>query len=373
MFRGVFATAAVALVLTAVPASADEPGGPVDLGTLPGGLTSYGNLVSNAGVVFGTAYDKAFNVRGARWDAAGRITELPPQPGYASVLPAAIAEDGVAVGDSMAANGWVGRATLWGASGTPVDLPPVPGHPNYVYSSVAAINAHGIAVGYSYGAPASDTAVKWDTTQGTVTALGYGRAFAINDAGAVLSSYRGESKYWDPAGNLVPLEGGGAPADLANAGTVVGSSGSHAAKWDAAGNLTVLDTTWKYSNAEEIGEDGTIYGEVGIGDGKVRPARWDPAGRLTVYPVPDGVPSWFVTANDTGSALVEVGSSEFFVWGAGGGITPLPLPAEDAYCRAKDLNDRGAVTGGCSIPGRNSHAVRWDLPVIGNRGGSPAR
>ena len=36
MFRGVLATAAVALVLTAVAAGADEPVAPVDLGTLPG-------------------------------------------------------------------------------------------------------------------------------------------------------------------------------------------------------------------------------------------------------------------------------------------------------------------------------------------------
>lgn len=199
---------------------------------------------------------------------AGRITELAPQPGYASVQPAALTEDGVAVGDSMAANGWAGRATLWGASGTPVDLPPVPGFPGYAYSSVAAINAHGIAVGYSYGAP------------GTVTALGFGRPSAVNDAGAVI----GGAKYWDPAGNVVPLEGGGTATDLDDAGTAVGSSGFHAAKWDAAGHLTVLDTTWKFSSAAEIGADGTIYGEVVGEDGKSRPARWDPAGRLTVFP-----------------------------------------------------------------------------------------
>jgi hypothetical protein len=368
MFRGVLATAAVAAlatVLTAFPASADEAGGPIDLGTLPGGLSSYGDLVSNAGTVFGTAFDKANNPRGARWDAAGRITELPPQPGYASVVPAAITEDGVALGDSMTASGSAGRATLWGASGVPVDLPPVPGFPGYSSSSVAAVNAHGIAVGYSYGAPGPDTAVKWDTTRGTVTALGYGRGFAINDAGAVLSSYQGESKYWDPAGNLVPLEGDGTPSDLDNAGTVVGSSGFHAAKWDAAGHLTVLDTIWKSSTAEEIGADGTIYGTVEAGDGTRHLARWDPAGQLTVHPNPDGVWTRFATANDTGSALVEIGSGQFFVWGPGGGLTALPPLTEDAWCRAEDLNDRGAVTGACTVLSRNLHALRWDLPVIG--------
>ncbi len=364
MFRGAFALAAAVTVLAAVPASADEPGGPIDLGTLPGGLTSYGELVSNAGAVFGTAYDKESHELGARWDATGRITELPPQPGYVTVHPAAITGDGVAIGDSTDAGGWRGRATLWGASGTPVDLPPAPGFPGYSYSSVAAVNAHGIAVGYSYGAPGPDTAVKWDTTHGTVTALGFGRGSAINDAGAVIGTDRGEPEYWDPAGNLVTLEGGGTPADLDDAGTVVGSSGSHAAKWDAAGHLTVLDTTWKVSSAKKIGADGTIYGEVDAGDGKGRPARWDPAGQLTVFPVPDGAWSRFVTANDTGNALVGIGSDEFFVWSPGGRITPVPLPAEDAYCNAVDLSD-GAITGACSVPGRNLHAVRWDLPVIG--------
>ncbi|MDS0139536.1 MULTISPECIES: hypothetical protein [unclassified Amycolatopsis] len=363
MFRGVLATAAVALVLTAVPASADQPGGPIDLGTLPGGLTSDGRFVSNAGTVFGTAYDKTFNQRGARWDAAGRITELPPLPGYAAVDPVALGEDGVAVGNSMAANGWLGRATLWGASGVPVDLPPVPGFPGYANSSVAAINVHGVAVGYSYGAPGPDTAVKWDTTRGTVTALGFGRPSAINGAGAVI----GGAKYWDPAGNVVPLEGGGTATDLDDAGTAVGSSGFHAAKWDAAGHLTVLDTTWKFSSAAEIGADGTIYGEVVGEDGKSRPARWDPAGRLTVFPAAGDARTWFTTANDSGSALVETSPGGFVVWGPGGRVTPLPLPAEGAYCRAADLNDRGAVTGECSVPEQNSHAVRWDLPVIGNR------
>ncbi|MDX3194368.1 hypothetical protein PV458_38745 [Streptomyces sp. MN03-5084-2B] len=363
MLRGVLATAAVAVVLTAVPASADEPVAPVDLGTLPGGLTSYGDFVSNDGTVFGMAYDKANNPRGARWDAAGRITELPPQPGYASVVRAALTDDGVALGNSMSASAVAGRATLWGASGVPVDLPPVPGYPS---SSVAAINARGIAVGYSYGASAPDTAVKWDTTQGTVTAIGHGRGFAINDAGAVLSSYQGESEYRDPAGNLVPLEGGGTPADLDNAGTVVGSSGSHAAKWDAAGHLTVLDTTWKFSAAEEIGEDGTIYGSVEAGDGTKQLARWSRAGQLTVHPNPDGVWTRFITANDTGSALVEIGSVKYFVWGPGGGLTALGRLTQEAFCTAEDLNDRGSVTGACTVRSRNLHALRWDLPVIGN-------
>jgi len=365
MFRGVLATAAVALVLTAVPASADEPGGPIDLGTLPGGLTSWGDRVSDTGAVFGTAWDKESIERGARWDAAGRITELLPQPGYKSVDPVAITGDGVAIGNSLTVSGWYGRATLWDASGTPVDLPPVSGFPGYTNSGVAAVNAHGVAVGYSYGGPGPESVTKWDTARGTVTAVGDGRGFAINGAGAVLGSYQGASKYWDPAGNLVELEGGGTAADLDDVGTVVGSSGSHAVKWDAAGHLTVLDTTWKFSSAKKIGADGTIYGVVNAGDGNDRPARWDSLGQLTVFPVSDGVWSRLVTANDTGSALVQTGSDQSFVWGPGGRITLLPLQAPDGYCIARDLNDRGAVTGACSVPGRNLHAVRWDLPVIG--------
>jgi hypothetical protein len=366
MFRGVFALAAAVTVLAAVPAGADEVSGPVDLGTLPGGLTSSGLRVTDHGTVFGTAYDKAFDEHGARWDAAGRITELPPLPGYESVVPVAITEGGVAIGNSMA-NPLAGRATLWGASGVPVDLPPVPGFPNYASSSVAAINAHGIAVGYAYGAPGPDTAVKWDTTRGTVTSLGLGHAYLINDAGAMIASLQEGLRYWDPAGNLVELEGGGGVEDLDEAGTVVGTSGLHAAKWDSAGRLTVLDTTWKFSEAKKIGEDGTVYGEVGAGDGKVRPARWDPAGRLTVFPIPDGARSWFTAANDTGGALVETSPGGFFVWAADGGITALPLPAEDAHCSAYGLND-WAVTGSCSVPGRNSHAVLWKLSEpVGNR------
>ncbi|GHG06957.1 MULTISPECIES: hypothetical protein [Amycolatopsis] len=83
-------------------------------------------------------------------------------------------------------------------------------------------------------------------------------------------------------------------------------------------------------------------------------------------PNPDGVWTRFVTANDTGSALVAIGSGQFFVWGPGGGFTALGRLPDHHWCGAEDLNDRGAVTGACTVRGRDLHALRWDLPVIGN-------
>jgi hypothetical protein len=360
------AGAAVVVLAAVTPASAAPVAGPVDLGTLPGGLTSSGLQVNYHGTVFGTATDPAFHEHAARWDAAGRITDLRPSDGHEYVNAVGVDQAGVATGDSMT-NILVGRATLWDASGVPVELPLLDGFPNYPSSSAAAINDHGMVAGFMYGAPGPDTAVRWDIARGTVTDLGLGRVRAMNEAGAVIGWYGDQARYWDPAGTLVEMTGAGTLWDLDDAGTVVGTSGTHAAKWDSAGRLTVLDTTWKYSSALAIAGDGTIFGEVGAGDGKTRVARWDRAGILTVLPTPDGVPSRFTAVSRTGVALGQTDALTSLVWDTAGRVTVLPLPAEDASCVANGLTD-WAVTGSCSVPGQNAHAVLWKLSEpVGSR------
>jgi uncharacterized membrane protein len=358
MFRGAFALAAAVTVLAAVPAGADGISGPIDLGTLPGGLTSEGLRVTNHGTVFGEAYDKAFKVHGARWDAAGRISDLRPLDGFAEVKAIAVNEAGVAVGDSTN-HFTTGRATRWDASGVPAELEQPTWFPGYAWSTPVAINEHGVVAGNAYGAPGPDSAVRWDA-RGEVTELGLGRVSAINEAGAVVGSSDYGPRYWDPAGNLVELEGAGSLNDLDDAGTVVGSSGGHAAKWDSAGRLTVLDTTWADSSALAITADGTIFGEVRDKDSKTRIARWDPAGALTVLPAPDGGPSRFTAVSRSGVVLGKADAGTSLVWDRAGRVSALPLPAEGGICSAKGLND-WEVTGSCSVPGRNAHAVLWKL------------
>ncbi|WP_410674408.1 hypothetical protein [Amycolatopsis sp. cmx-4-68] len=360
MLRSVLATAVAATVLTAVPAAAAEIGGPVDLGTLPGGLTSVGLRVNHHGTVFGTAYDAALDEHGARWDAAGRISELRPLDGYDTVRAAAITEAGVAIGSSMDTV-ISGRATLWDASGVPVALPLPDEFPHHPFSEAVAGSEHGVVAGFVYGAPGPDTVVRWDTTRGTVTELGFGRVRAMNEAGAVIGWYGDQPRYWDPAGHLVELAAGGSLADIDDAGTVVGTSGAHAAKWDSTGHLTVLDTTWESSSARAITADGTIVGEVTGKDHQTRVARWDPAGRLTVLATPDGVPSRFTAVSRTGVVLGELDWRTSVVWTADGRLSVLPLPpVADAYCHGYGLTD-WEVTGVCSVPGGNSHAVVWRL------------
>jgi hypothetical protein len=356
------AGSAVVVLAAASPASAAPVEGPVDLGTLPGGLTSEGLRVNYHGTVFGTAYDPAFHVHGARWDAAGRISDLRPLDGYDTVQAVAINEAGVAIGNSM---GSVisGRATLWDASGVPVALPLSGEFPHHPFSEASAINDHGVVAGFVYGAPGPDTVVRWDTARGTVTELGFGRVQGMNEAGAVIS----QSTYWDPAGNVVELAEGGSLYDLDDDGTVVGQSGVHAAKWDSAGHLTVLDTTWAFSSALAITADGTVFGEVSTKDGKTRVARWDRTGILTVLPTPGGVPSRFTAVSRTGVALGRTDAGTSFVWDTAGRVSVLPLPAENASCFANGLTD-WAVTGSCSVPGQNAHAVLWKLSEpVGSR------
>jgi len=358
MFRGVFATAVAMTVLAAAPASAAEVTGPVDLGTLPGGLTSSGLLLTNHGTVFGEAYDKAFDVHGARWDAAGRISELRPLDGYSTVKATALNEAGVAVGDSTN-HFTTGRATRWDASGVPAELEQPTGFPGYPWSTPVAINESGMVAGTAYGAPGPDATVRWDSL-GKVTVLGLGRARAMNDAGAVIS----ETTYWDPAGNVVELTDGGSLHDIDNAGTVVGSIGGHAAKWDSAGRSTVLDTTWEASEALAVATDGTIVGEVRDKDFTTRIARWDPAGTLTV--LPDGGKSRFTAVSPSGAVLAQLDAGTPVVWDRAGRVLPLPVP-EGGTCLAKGLND-WEVTGSCSVPGQNAHAVLWRFgEPVGNQ------
>jgi hypothetical protein len=356
------AGAVVVLATTATPAHAAPVERPVDLGTLPGGLTSEGLRVNYHGTVFGTAYDPAFNVHGARWDAAGRISDLRPADGYTEVEGAALNESGVAVGNSTN-HVLTGRATVWDASGVPAILPLSDEFPHHPYSAATALNEHGVVAGFIYGAPGPDTVVRWDTGRGTVTELGFGRAVAINEAGAVIS----RGTYWDPAGTVVELAEGGSLYDLDDAGTVVGSSGLQAAKWDSAGHLTRLDTTWASSTAMAITADGTIFGEVTGKDHKTRVARWDRAGFLTVLPTPGDVPSRFTAASRTGVALGRTDAGASFTWDTAGRLSVLPPLAENAICSAEGLTD-WAVTGSCAVPGSNAHAVLWKIgEPTGNR------
>ncbi|MDT7805170.1 MAG: hypothetical protein QOI78_8603 [Actinomycetota bacterium] len=357
------AGAAVVLATAATPASAAPVERPVDLGTLPGGLTSAGLRVNYHGTVFGTAYDAAFNEHGARWDAAGRISELrPPLEGYDTVRAVALNEAGVAIGNSMGSV-LTGRATLWDTSGVPVALPLSDEFPHHPFSEASAINEHGMVAGFVYGAPGPDTVVRWDTGRGTVTELGFGRAVAINEAGAVI----GRNTYWDPAGTVVELAEGGSLYDLDDAGTVVGQSGLQAARWDSAGHLTRLDTTWASSTAMAITADGTIFGEVSTKDGKTRVARWDRTGIVTVLPTPGDVPSRFTAASRTGVALGRTDTGTSFTWDTAGRVSVLPPLAENAICSANGLTD-WAVTGSCSVPGQNAHAVLWKLgEPVGSR------
>ncbi|MFG1646460.1 hypothetical protein ACGFMK_39825 [Amycolatopsis sp. NPDC049252] len=349
------AGAVVVLATATTPASAAAIARPVDLGTLPGGSTSEGLRVNYHGTVFGTAYDPAFNVHGARWDAAGRVSDLRPADGYTAVEAAALNEAGVAVGNSTN-HVLTGRATVWDASGVPVLLPLSDEFPHHPYSAATALNEHGMVAGFVYGAPGPDTVVRWDTGRGTVTELGFGRAVAINEAGAVIS----RNTYWDPAGHVVEPAEGGSLYDLDDAGTVVGESGGHAAKWDSAGHLTVLDTTWASSTAMAITADGTIFGEVTDKDHQTRVARWDRTGIVTVLPTPGDVPSRFTGASRTGVALGQTDTGTSFTWDTAGRVSVLPPLAENAICFAEGLTD-WAVTGSCDVPGSNFHAVLWKL------------
>jgi probable HAF family extracellular repeat protein len=120
--------------------------GHTDLGTLPGGTSSFARSINKQGQVVGESTVDgtvhAFVWENGRMEALGDL--IPSRASFARD----INKHGQIVGESMSDPNVVGgapHAVLW-HEGVPVDLGTLPGDPQ---SSAAAINDHGVIVGFS--------------------------------------------------------------------------------------------------------------------------------------------------------------------------------------------------------------------------------
>lgn len=156
----------------------------VDLGVLPGYVSSEGYGVNNHRVVFGLLYDKKERTFPFRWEA-GRMTVLKglngrPQP--------ADEPDGNTINDrgQMAATLLVAgqrRAVRWSPDGKATRLPALPGH---TWTNAFTINSEGVVSGWSRKLPSVDgeeNPVLWNAS-GKVVPLktAPGRADGIAEA-----------------------------------------------------------------------------------------------------------------------------------------------------------------------------------------------
>ncbi|MGW1177731.1 hypothetical protein ACWD4P_28915 [Kitasatospora sp. NPDC002543] len=237
------------------------------LDPLPGGGHAKATAINNNLTVVGTSRSQTGEQHGLRWASGSTPVELLPLPGDSEAAPAAVSEDGTAVGSSSDASSE--HAVAWPPSGTPVALPPLPGDTG---SAAVAVNGAGTAVGHSYpaGGAASPRAVAW-SPDGTVTALSLpagltrGGATRITDSGIVIgwadaSSGPRHGLVWDAFGAVADLGAYTEATAVNTSGTVVGRQNGQAARWDADGTPRPLQPTALASFATAINDQGTVVG-----------------------------------------------------------------------------------------------------------------
>jgi probable HAF family extracellular repeat protein len=166
--------------------------GAVDLGVLPGYVSSEAYGVNDRRVVFGVLYDRQERMFPFRW-ANGRMTLLKAPGG--GLRPVQLAQrNAINARGEIAATVLVGdtpRAVRWSASGKASYLPSLPGH---AWAWVFGINDAGVVSGWSRKLPNEDgeeNPVLWDSAGRVValkTAAGQadGIAEAANESGLIV-------------------------------------------------------------------------------------------------------------------------------------------------------------------------------------------
>ena len=88
----------------------------LDLGTLPGGVTSDAIRISDNGMIVGNAHTASGERHATLWDRNGNITDLGTLPGGTDSYASDVNSHGAVVGASLAADGAL-HAVIWQASG----------------------------------------------------------------------------------------------------------------------------------------------------------------------------------------------------------------------------------------------------------------
>ena len=158
--------------------------GAVDLGLLPGYVSSEAYGVNNNGVVFGLLYDKQERMFPFRWQA-GRMTLLKGPNGKLQQVDAPdrnMVNDRGQIAGTLMINEWP-QAVRWAPDGKATVLPALPGH---TWTYAFGLNDDGVVSGWSRKLPNDDgeeNPVLWDAS-GKVVPLktAPGRADGIAEA-----------------------------------------------------------------------------------------------------------------------------------------------------------------------------------------------
>lgn len=313
-----------------------------DLGTLPGGTSSYANAVNANGTVV--------------------------------------------VGHSSTPDG--GRAFRWTSTDGMVSLGTLPGGTG---SAAWGVNVDGsVIVGHS-STPNSDVAIRW-TSGGGMVSLGTlaggnsSRALGVNADGSVVVGYSGSTDgmrafRWTSSGGMVSLGtltgGGGSYVNFASAvnadgSVVVGSNGStegtRAFRWTSADGMVSLGTLTggTQSAAAGVNADGAVVvGWSGSADGS-RAFRWTSGGGMvSLGTLTGGTYSYAWGVNADGSVVVGSSGSEdanrsrAFRWTAADGMVNLGTLTGGNTSYANAVNADGSVVVGYSNSTNGTRAFIW--------------
>lgn len=301
--------------------------GAVDLGVLPGYVSSEAYGVNNDRVVFGLLYDKKERTFPFRWEA-GRMTVLKGPNGR---LQQAEVSDRNAINDrgQIVATLIVAgqrQAVRWSPEGKATRLPALPGH---TWTYAFGINDDGVVSGWSRKLPNDD-----------------------GEENPVL---------WDASGKVVPLETAPGHADgIAEATNRSGLTVGYLGNLGTDGMPGVANTDPERDNA-------VVW--------QSRTAR----PRLLGRPAPVHAMAELVDVNDHGQAAGMSGSftSTGFnaaaprIWQAGWtSLRPLPIPAASQKSRVvvtnlNDINNRGAIVGNVyGLDAKDYSKLRRIDPVV---------
>lgn len=216
----------------------------VDLGTLPGGASSYAVEINDSGTAVGTSGSTTSD-RAVTWNPAGQIFEL-PMSGWTWTQGRDISSNGTVVGTGSTTSGLI-RGFVYDPVSNTTTVLPVPAGVDDVTAS--GINDVGQVVGSASFAPGTRHALRWDLAAGTVTDIktltGLNRANDINNAGAIVGEvetspreYGDYPAVWFPGSQAVVITSQrGTALAIDEAGTVVGNltqGHSTAFRWNSS-------------------------------------------------------------------------------------------------------------------------------------------
>ena len=299
----------------------------VDLGVLPGYVSSEAYGINNEGVVFGLLYDKKERTFPFRW-RAGRMTVL---KGLNGRLQQADVPDRNTVNDRGQMTGTLliagqRQAVRWSPGGKATRLPALPGH---TWTNAWSINSDGVVSGWSRKLP--------------------------NDDG------ENNPVIWDASGKVVALDT--APGRADGAAEATNRSGL------TVGYLGNLGTD---------GRPGVPNTDPERGNAVVWPTRTAKP-RLLGRPAPVHAIAELVDVNERGEAAGMSGTltntgftlSEPRIWRAGWtSLRPLPIPAVAKKSRVvitqlNDINNRGQIVGNVfGLTARDYSKLRRIDPVV---------